>query len=241
MANGTLIEEWRVLVVEDDRSVASVHCRFVAQQPGFRVVGRAETAEQARQLLATAQPHLVLLDLGLPGPSGLTLLRDLRNRRIPVEVIVITAHATPDIVRSSMQLGAIDYLVKPFWPDRLTAALQLFLTRMEGLQGGSSLDQTTIDRLRASGSEQEPTRTAANIRLERLEDVRAVLDPVRAMTAEDVAGLTGMARVTARRYLEHLVSRGQCTVDAVADGPGRPRKAYRLWLTGRMGADSDRA
>ena len=225
-------EQWRVIVVEDDVTVAGVHCRFVTQQPGFRVVGRAETASEALRMIETTQPDLVLLDLELPGPSGLSLLRQLRSVKCQTEVIIITAHARSDIVRAGMQLGALDYLVKPFWPERLMEALAGFVARMRSLHGGAALDQEEIDRMRTGA---DAGSAAGNIRLERLREVREILDGGTAMTAEEVAEATGMARVTARRYLEHLVSLGQCTVDAVSDGPGRPRKAYQMWLGGQIG------
>jgi response regulator of citrate/malate metabolism len=197
-------------------------------------VGRAETAAEARRLIGSTQPDLVLLDLGLPGPSGLSLLRELRTAGLATEVIVITAHARGDVVQTSMQLGAFDYLVKPFWPERLVDALGSFVSRMAELRGTAALDQEAIDRLRA-GVDGAHGAVTANIRLDRLGEVRHALAGARPMTADEVAQATGMARVTARRYLEHLVSLGQCTVDAVSAGPGRPRKAYQLWLDGPIG------
>lgn len=225
---------WRVVVVEDDQAVAAVHCRLVAKQPGFQVVGRAATASEAYVLMDTVQPDLVLLDLELPGPSGLALLRRVRAEKKETEAIVITAHARPDVVRTSMQLGAVDYLVKPFWPDRLVESLAKFAARMEGLRQARPLDQQEIDSVRA-GSAGVPI-APTNIRLNRLAEVRMALERDAPMTADDIAAETGMARVTARRYLEHLVSRGQCSVDSVVDGPGRPRKAYRLWHSGPVGS-----
>lgn len=225
----------RVLVVEDDEHVAAVHCRFVSQQPGFSVVARAATAGQAREFVRTLRPHLVLLDLELPGQNGLELLRELRSSSLPVEVIAVTAHSGPAVVRAAMQLGVIDYLVKPFLPGRLSEALVAFVARADELAREHALDQAAIDRLRAGVGEQARLG-AASIRTERLAGIRDLLEHADvAMTADEVAAASGMARVTARRYLEHLVSLGQCTADTVPDGPGRPRKSYRLWPSDRVG------
>jgi two-component system response regulator DctR len=231
--------EWSVLVVEDDDAVAKVHCRFLSQQPRFKVVGRASTGGQARQLVTTLRPDLVLLDLGLPGRNGLDLLRDLRTHQHAVEVIVVTAHAAPAVVRASMQLGAVDYLVKPFWPRRLSDGLAVFLARMELLQQGSPMDQDTIDRLqRGADPEAVASGEPSSVRRERLAGVRRLLETRSPLTADDVAADMGMARVTARRYLEDMVARGQCTVDTYPDGPGRPRKSYRLWLSDPVGSEA---
>ena len=64
------MSDWRVMVVEDDRVVARLHCRFLARVPGFDVVGVAATGAQADQMIATLKPDLLLLDLGLPDETG---------------------------------------------------------------------------------------------------------------------------------------------------------------------------
>lgn len=227
---------WRVLVAEDDRAVASVHCRFVSRQRGFQVVGAAFSGSQARDMVAGQRPDLLLLDLGLPGHTGVDLLRELRSAGSPVDVIVVTAHSAPAIVRDCVQLGVVDYLVKPFWPARLADALARFSGRMQELRCGRPLDQEAIDRVQgASVNPEKPP--PSNIKQERLQEVRDVLARHDcSLTAEQVAEAAHVARVTARRYLEHLVELGQCTVDSLPDGPGRPRKAYRLWLSTPVGA-----
>lgn len=226
--------DWRVLVAEDDRAVARIHCRYVSQQPRFTMAAVALTGAQARRLVDTLRPELVLLDLGLPGVDGISLLRELRTAGDPVEVIVITAHASPHIVRTAVQLGVVDYLVKPFWAARLAEALGAFATRMEALHGGR-LNQADVDRVRMGGAE-ERRPAASAINQQRLRQVEALLAARQEeVSAEQLADLACISRVTARRYLEHLVSLGQYTVDHVADGPGRPRKVYRAWLSAPVG------
>lgn len=222
----------RVLVVEDDRAVARLHCRYISRRPRHEVVGVAETGAQALTLIAQRRPDVVLLDLGLPGVDGLDVLREIRQTHRPVEVIVVSAHASPATVRTCMHLGVIDYLVKPFWPQRLGEALDELDKRSRGLGAGQVLDQRQIDRLRGHGA-----ADSDSLRLgERLEAVRQSLESSGlAMTAAEVAENTGMARVTARRYLEQLVERGVCIVDTDPDGPGRPQKYYRLWAASPVG------
>jgi response regulator of citrate/malate metabolism len=228
------MDTWRVLIVEDDEVVARVHCRYVAAQPAFSVAGVATSIAQARRLLADLRPDLVLLDLRLPGGHGIPLLRELRSDGATVEVIVVSGHAEATVVRTAFQLGVVDYLVKPFWLGRLGEALAAFSTRMEAL-GTRLVSQDAVDRARARPSKGGSTERTA-IRDDKLRQVRdALASGGVAISAQEVASVTGMARVTARRYLEHLVAMGQCTVDQLAEGPGRPRKLYRPWMSGTVG------
>jgi response regulator of citrate/malate metabolism len=220
------MDESRVLVVEDDRVVARLHCRFVARVPGFVPIGAAQTAAQAERMLEALRPDLLLLDVGLPGEDGIALLRRLRARGDATEVIAVTAATASEAVRAMVQLGAVDYLVKPFDQERLRKALGLFQRRMAMLRGGS-LAQDEVDRICSDGpnSYRWLPRDLSGDRLDR---VRAILEGGREpVTAAEVGDEAGIARVTARRYLEYLVTIGQATMDCVADGPGRPRKLYR--------------
>jgi response regulator of citrate/malate metabolism len=224
-----------VLIVEDDPTVAKVHHRYVSSTRGFRVAGIARSGAQARELIRCLRPDVVLLDLELPGVSGIALLRAMRQEAEATEVIVVSAHASPQLVRKCTQLGALEYLVKPFWLSRLAQALSLVAVRVERFEQGASLDQRSIDRIRGIGEAGE--NSGLGISLDRLDNVREALAGAgQAMDAEQVALAVRMSRVTARRYLEHLVYLGQCTVDSESPGgPGRPRKFYRPWLSRQVG------
>lgn len=223
--------DWRVLVVEDDRVVARLHCRFVARVPGFCAVGVACTAAQAQEMVHTLRPDLLLLDIGLPGESGIALLRRLRADGDPVEVIVVTAATSTETVRAIVHLGALDYLVKPFDQDRLRKSLGLFQRRM-GRLAGAQLAQHEVDRICSDGPNAFRW-LPRDLSGARLDEIRAILSRTqRPATADTVAAEAGVARVTARRYLEYLVTIGQATMQPVVGVPGRPRKTYSANLPG---------
>lgn len=231
MASGS--DPWRVLIVEDDATVAQVHGELVAAIPGFAVVAVATTAAEAERILATLGADLLLLDLGLPGGDGVSLLRRLRARRDPVEAIAVTAANQASVVRTMLHLGALDYLVKPFDPERLHDALRAFDRRMASLRQGV-LEQTQVDQVR--GGRPRPLPLPRDLNDETLARVGAALAAAgRPMTAQDVGSATGLARVTVRRYLEYLVTVGRASVDAEPTGPGRPRKAYAAVHIARVG------
>jgi two-component system, CitB family, response regulator DctR len=216
---------WRVLIIEDDPDVAYLHRRLVARVPGFEVVGTATNNHDALSEIARTRPHLLLLDLTLRGADGVALLRRLRASGDTTEVIAVTASRKANVVRSLIHLGVIDYLVKPFTPERLHQALAAFRQRVASF-GPAELTQQEVDVLRATGRS-DRRWLPKGLSEPALEQVRAALSRSgEPMTAAVVADSAGMARVTVRRYLEYLVSIQQAGCRAEAHGPGRPRKVY---------------
>jgi response regulator of citrate/malate metabolism len=222
---------WNILVVEDDDVIASVYTRIIASTAPFQVAGVVQRGEDALEWLRVRDADLMLLDLKLAGMNGLTLLHRLRTANNPIEVIVISANRSAKVVHAAVHRGALDYLVKPFPPDRLRQALGLYLHRANAIAAGQ-LDQERVDQVCGSGRVASPT-LPRGLTIEALARVRGVLGDMGELSASDAAERTGLARVTARRYLEYLVARGDAAFDVCIDGPGRPRKFYRLSEAGR--------
>jgi DNA-binding NtrC family response regulator len=111
-----------LLVVEDERSVREC-CREVAQSLGFNSQV-AESREEACRALEDADFDVVLLDLRLPGGSGLELLRAIRQRWPHAVTIVMTGFATVQSAVQAMKLGAYDYITKPFNFEELRVELE---------------------------------------------------------------------------------------------------------------------
>lgn len=89
---------------------------------GFRI-SQAASAEQALQLFQQVEPDLLLLDHGLPGASGISLLQTIRNDGLDILVIMITAYGTLENAVRATKLGAFDFLAKPFTPDEVRSAV----------------------------------------------------------------------------------------------------------------------
>ena len=127
----------RILVVEDDPSVAEVVSRYLERE-GF-VVDRASDGYQASGLAAASVPDLVVLDLSLPGVDGLEVLRRLRALA-PVPVIILTARGEETDRMEGFELGADDYVVKPFSARELVARVRAVLRRSRDPGGSASLE-----------------------------------------------------------------------------------------------------
>ncbi len=217
---------WRVLIAEHDPEIASVYGRTILTTPRMAVAGTVSRGEDALAFVQHRGCDLLLLDLRLPGMSGLRLLRNIRASGGEIDVIALTATRNRTIVSEVIRYGVVDYLVKPFTVERLRRALALFVNRADALQA-DLLDQAAIDVACASGRV-DPDWLPKGLSSEGVELVRRTL--ARGGTPQsaiDVANAAGLARGTARRYLEYLVSIGEATVAAPPRGPGRPRKLYR--------------
>jgi len=119
--------EARILVV-DDEPVVCTSCERLLAMDGYRVRS-AHSSAAALRILERCRYDLVLLDLRLPGPGGLTLLRTFRSEFPEMEVIVVTGHATIENAVESIQLGATEYLQKPLDPNRIRSAVSEALAR----------------------------------------------------------------------------------------------------------------
>ena len=119
-----------VLVVDDDEAVRKACCQ-IASELGFAVVLGAESATAAQGILKHHQVDVLLLDLKLPGGGGLPLLERVKVLHPDTAVIVMTAFATVASAVKAMQIGAGDYLTKPFALEELTTVLERTAQQLE--------------------------------------------------------------------------------------------------------------
>ena len=220
----------RVAVVDDDFMVRSIHEAYVSELEGFEVVGMAGNGADALEMIAKVSPDVVLLDVHLPDMTGIDVLHELRRRRNYVAVIIVTAERHVEFVRSALRGGASQYLIKPFSARELHDRLDTCRRsqgQLEGLSSGEVSNQEAVDQV---FSRSDATRSASlpkGLSEQSLELVRDALAAHGEMSASDCAERTGMARVSTRRYLEHLSQTGEAEV-RLQYGAGRPVKMFRL-------------
>ena len=119
-----------ILVVDDDAETRSLLQQYLQKQ-GYRVTSAGD-GKALRGALLTARPDLIVLDLMLPGEDGLQLCRDLRSRsNLPVIMLTARGEETDRIV--GLEMGADDYLAKPFNPRELLARIKSVLRRARSL------------------------------------------------------------------------------------------------------------
>ena len=224
----------RVLVVDDDARVARNHQELVESVPEFTVVGVAHTAAAALTQVRGHRPDLVLLDLHLPDASGISVMRALRSASSQgtpqPDFLMITAVRDIAQVRSALHGGAVHYLLKPFPLSALRDQLERYAVARRQMEGDGDATQQDVDRLfgllRPPAARSLPkglTSTTVDL-------VAGVLREAEGeVSASDVAERSGVSRVTARRYLEHLCADGRAELRMRYGSAGRPEHLYR-WV-----------
>jgi two-component system phosphate regulon response regulator OmpR len=155
-------ESAHILLVDDDDRLRKLLGRFLGEQ-GFRVT-TAETAADAREKFRFMEFDLIILDVMMPGETGLKLTESLRADRAPnMPILLLTARGTPEDVVAGFDAGADDYLEKPFDPRVLLARMRAMLRRVAppaAPMGPLQLGAASFDPARA-----ELTTPSARIRL----------------------------------------------------------------------------
>ncbi|MEU9560061.1 response regulator [Streptomyces fumanus] len=223
-ASGTI----DVLVVDDDFMVARVHRAYVQRVPPFRVVGVAGSAGQALAAAGELRPDLVLLDLYLPDLFGLDLIPRLRTAGHDCDVMVISAAREADAVRGAVRHGVVDYLLKPFDFADLRVRLERYAVQRGRLRDTVVRGQADVDRVLARAAVPAPPALPKGMSAETAELIEAALRGADGtLSASECAALTGVSRVSARRYLEYFHTTGTAEVSLRYGVAGRPERRYR--------------
>ncbi len=219
----------RTLIVDDDFRVADVHSGFVERLEGFSVVGTARTGAEALELADRLQPDLILLDIYLPDRSGLDVLRSLREEgRAPMDVMAITAARDVETLRATLQGGVVHYLVKPFTFTAFREKLESYAAARARLAGRREVDQAEIDRVVGLLRSETTTELPKGLSTATLSLVLDALGGAgHDLSATEIAAAAGISRVTARRYLDHLVRSGAVELTLRYGSAGRPEHRYR--------------
>jgi two-component system phosphate regulon response regulator OmpR len=168
-----------ILVVDDDERLRRLLVRYLSDH-GFRVTAAADAAE-ARACLRSLRPDLMILDVTMPGETGLDLVDDLRRSGdTELPVLLLTARGAPEDRIAGFEAGADDYLGKPFDPYELVLRARALLRRMGGLLVAAPMDMGPV---RLGEAEFDPGRG----------ELRNAGGPIR-LTGGEIALLTALAR-----------------------------------------------
>jgi phosphate regulon transcriptional regulatory protein PhoB len=135
----TFMVDKKILVVDDERAIRDM-LRVALEMADYTVM-EAGDAQEAHKIIVDARPDLILLDWMMPGISGIELARRLKSDEVTREIpiILLTAKSEEDNKIQGLDLGADDYITKPFSPRELVARLRAVLRRSDALASGEPI------------------------------------------------------------------------------------------------------
>ena len=223
----------KTVIVEDDLMVASINSQFARRNPNIQIVATFHNGKDALEYLKSSDADLVLLDLYMPDCTGLEVLSELRKEGSEIDVIMITAANDAEHINEALQLGIVDYLIKPFQYERFAQALDKYLVRKKAIESGVSFTQDEIDRLVNASSPAASTKKTElqkGVQQKTLDKIRVCLSahPGNYLPCEQIASETGLSRVTIRRYMNFLIEENEVISMIDYSTGGRPSILYQI-------------
>lgn len=223
------MDEFKVLIVEDDPMVAEINKNFTEAVEGFIVAAVAKNGNEALNLLSKRSFDLVVLDNYLPEKNGIEVLAEIRRQERPIDVIMITAADDSVTITAALRYGVVAYIAKPFKFERYRAVLDAYRNFRQKSQKRKTLEQQDIDELFTLNQNVGTEDVPKNFNVQTLS---TILNYMAAQTtyqsAEEIAAGVGISRVTARRYLEYLVEKGQVQRVMEYLSVGRPVHRFKF-------------
>ncbi|WP_210501808.1 two-component system response regulator DcuR [Pantoea ananatis] len=223
-----------VLVVDDDAMVAELNRCYIGQIDGFTCCGTASTLQQAKERLLQTDPpvDLILLDIYMQQENGLDLLPELRSAGRPVDVIIISSAADAATIKTSLNYGVVDYLIKPFQFSRFEEALTGWRQKKRLMDNHPFYQQADVDQLlhgnQANASETK--RLPKGLTPQTLRTLCLWIDahPGTEFSTDELATEVNISRVSCRKYLIWLAQSNILFTSIHYGVTGRPVYRYRL-------------
>jgi two-component system CitB family response regulator/CitB family two-component system response regulator MalR len=216
-----------VLIVEDDPMVAMINKKYVNSFEGFSVVGCVSKRGEFFDLISNGKIDLIIMDVYMPGRTGLELLKEMREVGYTIDVIMVTAANSVEEVKNAFAYGVVDYLVKPFEFERLKEALEKYEARAVVFAEKDSFQQSEIDKLHSSQSiEEELPKGIQNKTLNKI--IKLMEDEDKIWTIKDLSERLMISGVTIKKYMDYLEKSEKIRATIFHRQRGRPEYRYKL-------------
>lgn len=199
----------KVAITDDHRVVREGLRYMLSDAPGIDVVGEAESGEELLAIIGSEPVDVVLLDVRMPGMSGLDVLERLTETAPQVRVLMLSMHDQPAYVRRAIELGAAGYVLKSAGRDELVTALQV------AAEGGTYLPPELMEPLVASMAGR--TRPSGKLSPREHQVLQLVAD---GYENKQIATELGLSEATVKTYLRNVFERLEVSsrAEAVAVG-----------------------
>ncbi len=185
-----------VAIVEDNNVMRNSFRQWIDAAPGFRCVFACATAEEALAEIPRLKPDVVLMDVHLPGESGIACTAQLKEKLPGVQIIIVTVYRDHELIFQALQAGACGYLLKRSSPEEILKAIN------EVLSGGAPMT-SEIARLLVEGFQKKPTAPVTGDGLtQRESEILALLSE--GLSNKEIADRVKISYDTVRAHLRHI-------------------------------------
>lgn len=224
------MKTYKVIIVEDDPMVASINRQYLQSNPELSIVGEFRNGQDAILFLEKHSVDLAVIDYYMPIMDGRQFILNCHEKQFPVNIIMITAANHVQEISGILQLGIVDYLVKPFTFERFQMAIEKYLSMKKVLRPDAKLSQAELDRIMTPG----PVQNAQQLLEKGLQEqtlalIRSYLceHPDCYLSSNEIAGKVGLSRITVRRYMNYLLENHEIISQVDYSTGGRPSIKYR--------------
>ena len=186
----------RVAIVEDDASVRTNLGKFIDGTPGFACVAACASAEEGLKRVPSSTADVVLVDINLPGKSGVEFVREFRELSPRAQIIMLTVEADNQRVFESLKAGATGYLVKHVPPEEILEALR------EVHRGGAPMSSQVARMVVGAFRQPPPTRVSAAQLTPREEEILRLL--ACGDRSKEIADKLGIGVGTVNTHVRHI-------------------------------------
>ena len=221
---------YKVLIVEDDPMVAMINEQYIKRNKNFEIVGKCNDGLSALDFLENNTVDLLILDVFMPKMDGFEALRQIRNKQITVDAIMVTAANERESLEEALHLGIVDYLVKPFTFDRFQMALEKYIAQNNALKDIETLNQKNIDHIIDNARKKSDDLYPKGIQEKTIELIMEYLKVNKNtwFTGDEIAEKVNLTGVTVRRYMNYLAELGKVVGEMNYETGGRPCMQYKV-------------
>lgn len=190
----------------DDHALLRLGLRtLIDDQDDMQVVGEADSTAAALQMVERDHPQVVLMDIRLPGDSGLEATRQLSTRYPETKVVMLTSFADEELVISAIRAGAVGYILKEVGNEEVLRGIRA------AASGGSVLDAATTSKLLARVRETEHKADAEAFRDLSDRELEVLYELSQGKTNAEIAASLNLSEKTARNYVSTILEKLQLT------------------------------
>ena len=189
----------KVAIVEDDEQVRENLATLIRETEGFECIGTFSSGEAALEGMPRRAPDVVLMDVNLPGMSGVECVRLLKSQLPELHVVILTVYDDSDRIFQALQMGASGYLLKRSTSQEILRAVE------DVHRGGAPMSSYIARKVVQSFQRQGPSEKASENLTKRENDVLTYI--ARGYTNKEIADALGLSAETVRGYLKTIYSK----------------------------------